>query len=161
MPRRTNTCRGHLSMALRELFRPLRPDLDRFLFAPVGAEQNGIPLSMVSALTRLGLDPWDEAGRLSSLGKREAVEQLARLIAELPDTRRPLAEAREIACELVEQLPKHDSDHASPSVQVRRRYRWPSVRWRSQLLTFCLVFAAAALVSIMLHGGFSLGMGSP
>lgn len=64
-------------MALRASFRPLRPDLDKFLFAAVGAEQNGAPLSMVSALTRLGLDPWEEASRLSSLSKREAGEQLA------------------------------------------------------------------------------------
>jgi hypothetical protein len=161
MLRLTSTQPGRISMALRELFRPLRPDLDKFLFAAVGAEQNGIPLSMVSALTRLGLDPWDEAGRLSSLGKREAVEQLARLIAELPDTRRPLAEAREIASGLVEQLPKHDSDRASPSIPVRRRYRWPAVPRRPQFLIFCLVVAAAALVSIMLHGGFSLGIWSP
>ena len=94
-------------MALRESFRPLRPDLDKFLFAAVGAEENGIPLSMVSALTRLGLDPWEEAGRLSSLGKREAIEQLARLISDLLDVHRPLAEARGIALSLL----VHDRGH--------------------------------------------------
>ncbi|HVC52997.1 MAG TPA: hypothetical protein VND87_13330 [Stellaceae bacterium] len=66
------------------MYAPLRPDLDNFLFAAVGAEIDGMPLSMISALTRLGLDPWDEAGRLSSLGKQEAVAQLARLIVRLP-----------------------------------------------------------------------------
>jgi hypothetical protein len=141
-------------MALRETFRPLRPDLDKFLFAAVGSEQDGIPLSMISALTRLGLDPWDEAGRLSSLSKREAIEQLARLIAELPGTSRPVAEAREIAGGLVDQLPKHDTG-PSPPPQERRRYRWPIVPRKSQLLTFCLVAAVAALVSMYLHGGFS------
>ena len=141
-------------MALRESFRPLRPDLDKFLFAEVGAEQEGVPLSMVSALTRLGLDPWDEAGRLSSLGKQEAAEQLARLIAELPGTGRHLAEAREIARELVERLPKHNSEPAQRPSQVRRRYRWPPVPRQSQLVIFCIVAAAAALVSILLHGGF-------
>jgi hypothetical protein len=35
----------------------LCPDLDNFLFAVVGAERDGIPLSMISALTRLGLEP--------------------------------------------------------------------------------------------------------
>ena len=149
-------------MALRELFRPLRPDLDKFLFATVGAEQNGIPLSMVSALTRLGLDPWVEAGRLSSLGKREAVEQLARLIAELPDTQRPLAEARDIASGLVEQLPKHDSDRpAASQIQLRQLRRWPRMPNQSQILMFCLVVAAAALVSVILHGGLPFGIGSP
>jgi hypothetical protein len=149
-------------MALRESFRPLRPDLDKFLFAAVGAEENGIPLSMVSALTRLGLDPWEEAGRLSSLAKREAVEQLARLIAELPDTRRPMAEARDLACGLVDQLPKHNSEHPpAAQIQLRQLSRWPSVPKRSQFLIFCLVVAAAALVSFMLHGGLPFGIGSP
>jgi hypothetical protein len=53
-------------MTLRGSFRPLRPDLDRFLFATVEDEIDGIPLSVISALTRLGLDPWQEAGWLSS-----------------------------------------------------------------------------------------------
>ena len=101
----------------------------------------------------LGLDPWDEAGRLSSLGKREAVEQLARLIAEVPGLRRPLAEAREIADGLVEQLPKHVSDPPPRRPDAGQRYRWPSLPRRSQLLVFCVVAAAAALVSILLHGG--------
>ena len=65
-------------MTLRRLYQPLRPDLD-FLFAAVGGE-HGIPLSMISALTRLGLDPWEEANRLSSLEKRDATEQLLQLI---------------------------------------------------------------------------------
>ena len=52
---------------------------------------------MISVLTRLGLDPWKEADRLSSLSTREAVEQLARLTAELPGMSLPLSEAREIA----------------------------------------------------------------
>ena len=59
-------------MTLRRSFRPLRPDLDKFLFATVGDEIDGIPLSMISALTRLGLDPWQEAGRLSSLSSTAA-----------------------------------------------------------------------------------------
>jgi hypothetical protein len=147
-------------MTLREPFRPLRPDLDNFLFAAVGVEQNGIALSMVSALTRLGLDPWEEAGRLSSLGKREAVEQLARLIAGLPGIPRPLPEAREIAAGLVDQLPRYNSsDRSPPPRRGRPRLQWPGLPRQSQFLVFCVVVAAAALVSIALHGGFSFGTG--
>ena len=106
-------------MTLRESFRPLRPDLDRFLFAAVGDEIDGIPLSVISALTRLGLDPWQEAGRLSLPSNREAVEQLARLIAELPSVFRPLDEAREIADRLIQLLPGHGTDRRStPQVQI-------------------------------------------
>jgi hypothetical protein len=62
-----------VAIMLRRSFRPLRPEFDKFLFATVGDEIDGIPISVVSALARLGLDPREEAGRLSSLGNREAV----------------------------------------------------------------------------------------
>jgi hypothetical protein len=150
------------SMTLRASFRPLRPDLDPFLFAAIGAEQNGIPLSMVSALTRLGLDPWEEAGRLSSLDARDAIEQLARLIAELPGTHRPLAEAREIAGGLVGQLPTHPrGSPAVPANRLRQLMRRPGAPKPSQVLVFCLVAAAAALFSVFMHGGLPFGIGFP
>jgi hypothetical protein len=93
-------------MALRPLFAPLRPDLDPFLFAVVGGGQNGIPLSTISALTQLGFDPWDEAGRLAGLAKGDAVEQLTGLLLRLPGASRPLAEeVRQIAVALIDVLP--------------------------------------------------------
>ena len=149
-------------MTLRRSFRPLRPDLDKFLFAAVGDEIDGIPLSMISALTRLGLDPWQEAGRLSSLARREAVEQLARLIAEIAGSFRPVGEAREIADGLVGLLPKHDDSRAViPQVQIRPGYSRPTLSRPSQLWLACFVLAAAVLVSAIVHGGFTFGLGIP
>jgi hypothetical protein len=40
-------------------------DFDAFLFAPVGEERNGMLLSVLSALARLDVDPWQEAARLA------------------------------------------------------------------------------------------------
>ena len=149
-------------MTLRGSFRPLPPDLDRFLFAMVEDEIDGIPLSVISALTRLGLDPWQEAGRLSSLSNRKAIEPLARLIAELPGLLRPLGEAREIAGRLIQLLPRHDADSRStPQVQIRLCYVRPAPSRTSQLWVACLVLAAAVLVSTFLHGGLPFGIGSP
>ena len=92
-------------MPLRPFFAPLRPDLDPFLFAVVG-EGNGNPLSTISALTQLDLDPWDEAGRLAALANEDAVDQLTGLLLRLPDPHRPLAaEARRIAVTLIDLLP--------------------------------------------------------
>lgn len=147
-------------MTLRRAYRPLRPEFDNFLFAPVGAERDGIQLSVVSALTRLGLDPWEEAGRLSSLSTGEAVEQLARLIAELPDGRRPLVEARELADGLIERLPKHDSDRPAPLIQERSSYRRPKLP-RQSYYWVILALVAAVAIGIILHGGFPFGGGSP
>src|SRR5579872_4593860 len=142
-------------MTLRDPFRPLRPDLDGFLFSQVGDEPRGIPLSMISALTQLGLDPWQEAGRLAALSKPEAVEQLARLIAELPDASSALADARRIAVELVERLPKFagGGPAALPFKHPRRRWRWPVPRL-SFFDGLCIAVGAAALLSIILHSGF-------
>src|SRR5215831_14652900 len=149
-------------MTLRRPFRPLRPDLDRFLFAAIGDEVDRIPLSVISALTRLGLDPWHEAGRLSSLSNCEAVEQLARLIAELPGRSRPLDEARDIADRLIQLLPRHDTDRGSTAqVQIRPSCLRPALSGTSQLWIACLVLAAAVLASAFLHGGLPFGIGSP
>jgi hypothetical protein len=149
---------------LRGSFCSLRPDLDKFLFAEVGDETDGMPLSVISALTRLGLEPWEEADRLSSLRNREAAEQLARLIAELPGNSRPLGEARRIASGLVPLLPKHNFSATSPrkskfarvTADQSRRSRSSPNSWVA-----CFVLAAAALVTALLHGGFPFGIGSP
>jgi hypothetical protein len=83
----------------------MQPEFDRFLFASVGEEAEGVPLSVLSALSRLDLDPRDEAARLSRLTKEAAAEQLARMIARLSDRRWTLSEARRIAGGLIERLP--------------------------------------------------------
>jgi hypothetical protein len=92
-------------MPLRRAFAPILPEFDPFLFAAVGEEVDGVPLSVLSALSRLGLDPRDEAARLSALTKEAAADQLARMIARLSDRRWTLSEARRIACRLIERLP--------------------------------------------------------
>jgi hypothetical protein len=70
-------------MTLSARFSLLHSDLNDFLYASVGDEQNGMPLSVLSALTRLGVDPWDEAARLAALPKAIAAEALAPMIARL------------------------------------------------------------------------------
>ena len=42
-------------MTLSAQFSLLHSDLNDFLFATVGDEPNGMPLSVISALTRLGM----------------------------------------------------------------------------------------------------------
>lgn len=148
-------------MTLRQSFRPLRPDLDRFLFAQVGNETAGVPLSVISALTRLGLDPWEEAGRLSSLSDREAAEQLARLIVDLPSHTDHLHDAREISASLVSLLPERGSDAArSPQTQIRPLFWLRSVPKPSQFWVACFVVAAAVLLSAVLHHGLPFGIGA-
>src|SRR3979411_878626 len=82
-----------------------RPEFDDFLYAPIGAERNDMPLSVLSALARLNVDPWEEAAELSELSKDNATQRLASLIARLPAGRWAPADCRAIANRLIELLP--------------------------------------------------------
>ena len=92
-------------MVLHSAYAPVLPEMDPFLFASVGEEIAGIPLSVVSALAQLDLDPRNEAARLSNLTREAAASQLGRLFARLPDRPWTSSEIRRIASTLVELLP--------------------------------------------------------
>lgn len=82
-----------------------RPEFDEFLHAPIGADGNDMPLSVLSALTRLDVDPWEEAAELSELPKKDARERLALSIAQLRGGRWAPTDVRVIADRLIELLP--------------------------------------------------------
>ncbi|MDR3537033.1 MAG: hypothetical protein P4L71_11090 [Acetobacteraceae bacterium] len=79
--------------------------LNGFLFADVGIEASGMQLSVLSTLARVGVDPWQEAGRLAGLPRKAAIDALARIIATMPASLWPLPAATEIAARLVALLP--------------------------------------------------------
>jgi hypothetical protein len=83
----------------------MNPEFDNFLFAPVREEKNGMVLSVISGLTRLEIDPWTEAARLSALPKAIAAQTLAPIIARLADGGAELFDARKVADRLISLLP--------------------------------------------------------
>jgi len=133
-------------MALPARFSLLHSDLNEFLFAAVGQEQNGMPLNVVSGLTRLGLDPWEEAGRLAALPKALAAERLAPIIARLPVDRPKPSDNLAISRLLVELLPEHDRAASSGRQQADaegKKYL------QAMILLACLALAAAVLSSML------------
>ena len=58
----------------------LTPEFDDFLFAPIGEERNGMLLSVLSALARLGVDPWLEVANLTRMPKETATARMVSLI---------------------------------------------------------------------------------
>lgn len=86
-----------------------KPNFEAFLLAPIGDERNGMVLSVLSGLSRLNLDPWDEAERLSHLPRAQAVEALGHRIDQLPRGAWHASDAAAIAGRLVDLLPRHDS----------------------------------------------------
>jgi hypothetical protein len=92
-------------MTLSAQFSLLDSDLSDFLFASVGDEQNGMQLSVISALARLGVDPWEEAARLAALPKVLAADALAPIISRLSIGRPQRSDQMAIAQRLVGLLP--------------------------------------------------------
>jgi hypothetical protein len=97
------------------LLSDLASDFDDFLFAPIREDKSGMPLSVVSALARLDVDPWEEAARLAAMPGEAATQRLSALIASLPaepgiDPQRGTTAARLVA--LLPQRPAADASQA-------------------------------------------------
>ena len=132
-------------MTLPAEFSLLHSDLNEFLFASVGNEQNGMPLNVVSALTRLGVDPWEQAARLADLPKALAAEALAPMIARLPTGRSQPSDNLVISQRLVELLPARRQAAPSgrgPAGVNDKKYL------QAVLLLACLGLGAAALFAM-------------
>jgi hypothetical protein len=80
---------------------------DRFLFATV-IERHDLALTVLSMLSRLDVDPWQEAARLSELSKAEATSSLSATIWKANSSFISTTEATNIASELVSLLPSRD-----------------------------------------------------
>ena len=113
----------------------LRSEFDDFLFAPIGEDRNGMPLSVLSALVRLDVDPWQEAAKLARLPGKTAAQRLASLIAPLPDGPSAQLDPGTIAARLIARLPRQASSNV------------PS---RGTLLGVGVVTLYAILVALML-----------
>jgi hypothetical protein len=81
-------------------------EFNNFLFAPIGEDGNGMLLSVLSALARLDIDPWQEAAALARLPGRTAIQRLAGLIAALPDGPSAHRDPEPIATRLIALLPR-------------------------------------------------------
>jgi hypothetical protein len=87
-------------------FSVLGSEFDDFLFAPIGEDRNDMPLSVLSALARLDIDPWREAAELARLPGETATQRLASLIAALPDGPSAHLDPGTIAARLIAFLPR-------------------------------------------------------
>lgn len=85
-----------------------RSELDGFLYADVGQEPNGMPLTVLSLLARSGVDPWDEARRLCTLPDATAISCMTDRIRSSSARFRNRSDLRPLAARLVTRLPGHE-----------------------------------------------------
>ncbi|HXS39484.1 MAG TPA: hypothetical protein VN766_04815 [Stellaceae bacterium] len=114
-----------------------------FLFAPIGEEENGMVLTTLSALARAGVDPWDEAERLSQLPREIATRRLTSMISGLPNGRWAQSATGSIVTRLIALLPAKRDPQAQPNVNVNAQAKPAS---SVRMITFAIIFLVNALV---------------
>lgn len=95
----------------------LGSEFERFLYAPIGQDNNGMPLSVLSALARQDVDPWDEAARLALLPEEKAVTQLVSLLGAFPHAPLACPDPASTATRLITLLPR-PRDQVHPSLNL-------------------------------------------
>jgi hypothetical protein len=103
-------------------FSLLNSEFNAFLFAPIGEERNDTVVTVLSALARLGVDPWQESARLAQLSREMAKERLASIISALPNGRWMPSDIAPIAARLIDLLPAK-STFVAPAVSTFARKR--------------------------------------
>lgn len=95
----------------------LRKDFDEFLYSPVASESDGTPVTLLTALARLGVDPWEEAADLALLSREPALQRLASRLEAMPNGPATAADTVNIATRLIGLLNRTSpSRAASPAV---------------------------------------------
>lgn len=117
-----------------------------FLFAQICEERSGMPLSVVSALARFGVDPWREAARLAGLPKKAAVEALVAMISRISEVQGPATDTQKIASRLVELLPKPGSA-PTPAPALAQPRAWPKKYFGLALWQVCLIAGFVIIVA--------------
>lgn len=134
-------------MALRAEYTLHQSDLGEFLAAPVWEETNGSPLSVLSALARLDVDPWAEAARLAALPRDAAASALSAILRRLPGQAPDADAAAMIAARLVKLLPSGGSATTTAKGAVGRLRRKGAAR-------YWLILLALAVLIVLMRTGF-------
>jgi hypothetical protein len=93
---------------------------DSFLFASIGDDRHGQPLSVLSALARSDVDPWEEAGALARMSRKKAKARLTAMIVALQDEPIAALPLDAIASDLVALLPRANDFVFRSQSDVRR-----------------------------------------
>jgi hypothetical protein len=132
----------------------LASQFNDFLFASIGEERNGMLLSVVSALARLNVDPWQEAANLAQLPVTTAARRLASLIAALPDRPSTHLDPGANAARLIAHLPRRIG-LSTPSAEAPRSVNIRSVSVPVVMQSQAFRYAAFILM-IVVFGGLGI-----
>jgi len=130
-------------MASSDVFAMDRSPFNSFLRAEIGVEANGSSLTMLSALARVGVDPWVEAAGYVSQPRGASLRRLCDLIAQTGLPAISKQDAPTIAARLFTLLPcRSETAVAASSVPTPRVWVLTAV--------FCAIMGIAFLATGLL-----------
>ena len=142
-------------MSSQDAFAFKNASLDAFLFAEVGIELNGSPLTILSVLARLGQDPWAEAAKWAKLPKAATIDRLAESISQMPLPPQAIHDAHSTASQLIQLLPP---PVALPGEKPKVT-KSPMPRWA--LVVICCVALALGIAFTLLPARPAAGSAVP
>lgn len=127
-----------------------KPDFESFLFADIGTQPNGLPLTVLSLLARAGVDPWSEAERLSKMSSIAAVSYMMSEINRAPALYRSNVDVAQLAQDLVARLPMHEP--VKPTDVSMAGSGFEGLPMMALMMMFYAVVAFGALVLMLAKG---------
>jgi hypothetical protein len=139
------------------------PDLGQeynaFLYATISVDANGSAVSVLSAMARLNLDPWQESKALAQLSASAAARRLASLIAAVPGGPSSLDAVAPGVDRLVKLLPAR-ARAILPSIAPRKYLPGVAVLTQPRTALYVL-FALIALFLVVRWFGANQALPSP
>ncbi len=114
-------------MSRMDDFRQGGTPFDGFLYADLGQDRAGNTVSVLSALARLGRDPWDEAAELSALSSTAAHTRLEALLARFYDVPAGGRDPRATIPSLVALLPSESTTRQRAGNALPTKMKLPGI----------------------------------
>ena len=107
----------------------LTRQFDDFLFARIDEGSSTTPLSVLSMLARLDIDPWDEAAKLARLPRAAAARRLVDFIAATPGAPSAYLNAKTVSDRLLILLPSPVLPKQEQATRALKKvpFIWPAV----------------------------------
>lgn len=107
----------------------LTRQFDDFLFARIDEGSNAPPLSVLSMLARLDIDPWEEAAKLARLPRAAAARRLVDFIAATPGAPSAYLNAKTVSDRLLSLLPSPVLPKQEQATRALKKvpFIWPAV----------------------------------
>ena len=120
----------------------LKRQFDDFLFARLDEDSDATPISVLSMLARLDIDPWEEAAKLARLPRAAAAGRLVDFIAATPGAAGAYLNAKAVSDRLLSLLP-------SPVLPRQENTKHALKRFPFVWLLILFAFVVAILLVVM------------